>query len=266
MKKLGFIGAGNMAGALVKGIINSGTYKASELFLSDPNKANLENLHKTYGVNITGDNNELIADCETVILAVKPQMAAAVLGGLNYPTKMPLIISIMAGLTTAKLESLLPANTRVVRSMPNTPALVQKGATGICAGKYATAEDMKTAEAIFAATGLVVSVNESQIDAVCGVSGSGPAYFFMIIEALSDAGVKAGLPREVSLKLAAQTAEGAAKMILDMGKHPSELKDMVTSPGGTTIAALSVLEDYGLRAALISAVDAAVQRSKELAD
>jgi pyrroline-5-carboxylate reductase len=187
-----------------------------------------------------------------------------VLQKLKIPSPAPLFISIMAGVSTYKLESYLPAQARVIRTMPNAPALIRKGCTAICGGKYATDKDIDEAKKIFDCVGSAIKVKEELMDAVVGISGSGPAYFYMIIEALGDAGVKVGLSREQALSLAANTAFGAAAMVLETQKHPAMLKDMVTSPNGTTIEALSVLEAHGVRAAFIEAVEAAVERSREL--
>ncbi|MDR2883586.1 MAG: pyrroline-5-carboxylate reductase [Deferribacteraceae bacterium] len=255
---LGFIGAGNMAQAIVKGILKSGFYPASDIIMSATSERTID------GVRVTTNNDEVIALSDTVIISVKPQMAAAVLSKLKVSTPSPLFISVMAGLTTDKVESFFSNKICLVRAMPNTPAQVQMGCTVLSKGTHADDEDMTMATRIFECVGTVTVVKEGLIDAASAISGCGPAYFYMIIEALSDAGVKAGLPRKEALKLATQTALGSAQMIIDSGKHPAELKDMVTSPAGTTIAALSVLEDYSVRAAFINAVEAAVERSKEL--
>jgi len=196
---------------------------------------------------------------------VKPQILPAVLAEVA-PALKPgaLLISVAAGVPVAVIERLVPAGTRVVRTMPNTPALVGAGATAIAAGGHATAADLEVAKRLFDAVGMTVILDEEQLDAVTGLSGSGPAYVFLIIEALSDAGVKMGLSRYNALALAAQTVHGAAKLLIETGEHPGRLKDMVTSPGGTAIAGIATLEAGGLRTTLINAVEAATSRSREL--
>jgi pyrroline-5-carboxylate reductase len=262
---LGIIGAGNMANALVKGILDSGLYGASDIMMSDPNEKATKSAAENYGVKVTNSNDEVAEFGDIIILAVKPQIGVHVLRDLKISGAAPLFISVMAGVSTFELEfSRQDHIIRLIRAMPNAPALIRKGCTAICSGKHATAKDIAVAEKIFECVGSVIKVDEYLMDAVVGVSGSGPAYFYMVIEALSDAGVKAGLSREQALFLAANTAWGAAAMVLETQKHPAELKDMVTSPAGTTIEALAVLEKHGVKAAFIEAVDAAVRRSKEL--
>ena len=217
---------------------------------------------------LTGDNLDAARQAGIIILAIKPQVAAAVLTALEPAmTSDKLIISIMAGISTGFIEGRLTnvKDVRVVRAMPNTPALVQSAATAVCPGKNATGQDLETAREIFSLVGAVVSVTEKQMDAVTGLSGSGPAYVFTFIEALSDAGVKNGLQRDVALRLAVQTVLGAARMLAETSEHPAQLRDKVTSPGGTTIAALYALEKEGFRGVIMGAVDAACGRSRELA-
>ncbi|MDR2870262.1 MAG: pyrroline-5-carboxylate reductase [Deferribacteraceae bacterium] len=262
--KIGFIGAGNMATAIAKGMIGSGGYAAADIIMSDPAEDKLAVLSRDLGVKTTTDNSVIVATCDLVILAVKPQMAAAALHRLT-PTPTTLFVSILAGISTQSLAAMLPPNTRIVRVMPNTPLLVSQGMSALCAGEYATDDDMAAVKAIFDCAGKTVLVNESQIDAIGAISGCGPAYFFMILEALSDAGVRAGLPRPLALELATQTAIGSAVMVAETGKHPAALKDMVTSPAGTTIEAVNVLESYAVRAAFMEAVDAAIEKTKRLA-
>ena len=268
-KKIGFVGGGNMAEALVKGLIASSFIEAKNIFVSDPIPGRLEYIHNNYKVKTTSDNGELVQTSDILILAVKPQLTQNVLEGFsNLVDENKLVISVIAGLSVNYIESILDAGNKkkisVVRTMPNTPALVQEGATAICGNDRVSKTDMEVAHRIFEAIGQTVDVEEAQIDAVTGLSGSGPAYIFMIIEALSDAGVKVGLSREVSTTLTIQTVFGSAKLARDSGKHPSELKSMVTSPGGTTISGLHKLEEGGLRAALMNAVESATHRSKEL--
>ncbi|KAA0257316.1 pyrroline-5-carboxylate reductase [Deferribacter autotrophicus] len=265
-KKIGFIGAGNMATALIKGILKSGLVPPEDIYASDINIEKLDALRNEYGINtIFKDNVKLVSNVDIVVLAVKPQIIDRILKEIDHAVdESKLIISIAAGISTDYIERTVGKELRVIRSMPNTPALVLQGATAICSGIHATEEDIKLAYEIFKAVGLVVIVDETQLDAVTGLSGSGPAYIFMIIEALSDAGVKMGLSREVALKLSAQTVLGSAKLLLETGMHPGRLKDMVTSPGGTAIAGLHTLEQGGLRTTLINAVEAATNRSIEL--
>jgi pyrroline-5-carboxylate reductase len=251
-----------MANAIVKAVLGNGLYKASEIMMTDPGEARLEMLKNALGVNVSTDNAEALK-AETVILAIKPQMAEKVLPKLkaqNYP----LFISVLAGTSIAKLEKLLPAGSRVLRTVPNTPAMVGAGITALCGGTEATEGDMQTGLNIFKTAGEAFVTEESKINAISAISGSGPAYIFMVIEALSDAGVKLGLPRDLAMKLAAATAHGAGKMALAEHAHPALLKDQVTSPGGTTIEALAVLEGHGMRAAFINAVQAAFDRAEEM--
>ena len=264
-KKIAFLGGGNMAEALVKGILAAGAAKAGQVFMTDISADRLEYLKKTYGIITQKSNKDAASQAEVILLCVKPQVIDQVLEEIATAVdSSKLVISIAAGITLARIEKTLTANPRVVRVMPNTPALVQAGATALAAGKTATPADVAIARQIFGAVGRAVVVEEKLMDAVTGLSGSGPAYVFMIIDALSDAGVKAGLPRQLALELAAQTVYGSAKMVLETGEHPGKLRDMVTSPGGTTIEGLHALEKGKLRATLMNAVEAATARSKEL--
>lgn len=266
MLKIGFIGSGMMASALMDGLIAKNVTKAECITCSDvwepARKAASEK-----GFHATESNQEVCeASSDAVILAVKPNcvdQACKDVASTNKDKSNPLIISIAAGVTLETLESSLPGR-RVVRVMPNTPCLVGEAACGFALGSLATEEDRLLVKTILDAVGIALEVNESLLDAVTGLSGSGPAYVFMFIEALSDGGVRAGLPRNVATQLAAQTVKGAAEMVLSTGKHPGLLKDAVTSPGGTTIAGVEALEQGGLRPAAISAVKAATKRSMQL--
>jgi pyrroline-5-carboxylate reductase len=264
-KHIAFLGGGNMAEAIIKGLLRENS--AASLMVAEISVERRTYLAKAYpGIRVVENSAQATAWGDVVILAVKPQQAASVLSTLEQavgPDK--LIVSIMAGVRTSTIEEALESGTRVVRVMPNTPALVGAGATAICAGRNAAKEDLDSVETIFSRTGLVVRVDEKQMDAVTGLSGSGPAYVFTFIEALSDAGVKNGLTREVSAKLALQTVLGAARMLAETREHPAKLREQVTSPGGTTIAGLHVLENGRFRGTIMDAVDAASQRSKELA-
>ena len=268
-KKLGFIGGGNMAEALVKGLVATPSIEAGNIILSDPVTGRLEYLQNEYSVKTTINNRELVKISDILIIAVKPQVIKGVLAEVaDLLDSNKLIISVVAGLPISFIENILdPAGEKkisVARTMPNTPALVQEGMTAICFSSQVSKLNVEVAHYIFKAIGETVTIDENSIDAVTGLSGSGPAYILMVIEALSDAGVKVGLSREISNKLTMQTVLGTAKLVRDSGKHPGELKDMVTSPGGTTIAGLHKLEAGGLRNTLINAVEAATKRSKEL--
>lgn len=263
--RLAFIGGGNMAEALVRGILAAQRIPPDDVLVTDVRDERLAYLKTTYGVGVSLDNAEAARHAETVILAVKPQVMSRALDDLRkVVADRQLVISIAAGISTATLAEAFLRPVRVIRVMPNTPALVLEGVSALARGTHATPQDLETARGLFEAVGRVVVVDEALMDGVTGLSGSGPAYAFLIIEALADAGVKVGLPRDTAVALAAQTMRGAARMVLETGKHPAELKDMVTSPGGTTIAGLHALEQGAVRAALINAVEAATRRSREL--
>ncbi len=262
---VGFLGAGKMATALAKGFAQGGLIKPGKIIASDRIEAARVAFAKEVGARTAASNLDVLKSATVLILAVKPDQVAEVLKEIRGQfAGSHLLISIAAGVTLARLEAGLGGNARVIRVMPNTPALVGASATAYARGKSATAEDGELAARLFSSVGVVFQVKESLLDAVTGLSGSGPAYVFSIIEALSDGGVAAGLPREVATKLAAQTVFGAAKMVLETGQHPGALKDMVTSPGGTTIEGIHELEKAGLRGALMNAVRAAAEKSKKL--
>ena len=260
--KLGIIGCGKMGTALVQGAIRAGVVAAGDVAGCDPYEKSRADFAKATGAAV-GETPAGLAGSEVILLCTKPADVAAALA--EAASDQPrLVISIAAGVTLASLEAAAPGNFRMIRAMPNTPALVGHGAAAYCLGSRATFEDAVTAQALLGAVGLVVQVPEKLMDAVTGLSGSGPAYIYVVIDALADGGVKAGLPRADALRLAAQTVLGAAAMVLETGEHPAVLKDMVTSPGGTTIAGLAALERHGLRSALIEAVSAATARAAEL--
>jgi len=263
---VGFLGTGNMAEALIRGLIHAGVVGAGQICGSDPRVERCHEMQEKYKIAVGTDNVEVAKKSEILILSVKPQVMSKVLDEVA-PHVHPnaLVISIAAGIPIAAIEGKLP-KARVVRTMPNTPALVGAGATAIAAGGHATQDDLQAAKRIFDSIGLTVILEEAQMDAVTGLSGSGPAYIFLIIEALSDAGVKMGLSRYNALALSAQTVLGSAKLLLETNEHPGRLKDMVTSPGGTAIAGLHTLEQGGLRTTLINAVEAATKRSRELGE
>lgn len=263
-KKIGFIGGGNMAEALIRGLLAGGV-PAADLAVAEPFDERRAFLADRYGVASSADNGSVAAASDVIVLAVKPQTAPAVLAELGAAvTPAKLLVSIMAGIGTEAIEAACPAGARVVRVMPNTPALVLEAASAIAAGSGATGDDLSLARRIFELVGKAWLVEEKLLDAVTGLSGSGPAYVLTFIEALSDAGVKNGLPRDVASGLAAQTVLGTAQLLLETREHPAQLKEKVTSPGGTTIAGLHVLDKDGFRGTVISAVDAATARSKEL--
>jgi pyrroline-5-carboxylate reductase len=264
-KTIGFLGTGNMAEALIKGLIAAGVVEPAQIHGSDPRRERCQDLTARFGIVTTTRNVDVVKAAEIVVLSVKPQILPQVLDEVaQHLPPHALIISIAAGIPVSSIEKRLPKGTRVVRTMPNTPALVGAGATAIAAGGHATPEDLEAAKKIFDAVGMTVLLDEEQLDAVTGLSGSGPAYVFLIIEALSDAGVKMGLSRYNAQALAAQTVLGSAKLLLETHEHPGRLKDMVTSPGGTAIAGIATLEAGGLRTTLINAVEAATRRSQEL--
>jgi pyrroline-5-carboxylate reductase len=264
---IGFIGAGNMAEAMIRGLVRGGHVPANRITASGPRRERLDELARSYGVAITPDNREVARGAGLVVLSVKPQIFDKVLAEVGDQLRPgTLVVSIAAGVDTEAIESAVAEGVRVVRAMPNTPALVGAGAAAIAPGKHASAADLATAKALFDAVGITVVLDETHLDAVTGLSGSGPAYIFLILEALSDAGVKVGLSRRSAQLLAAQTVMGSAKMLLETDEHVGRLKDMVTSPGGTAITGLHTLENGGVRTTLINAVEAATRRSKELGE
>ena len=266
-KKIGFVGAGNMAGALIKGLLLSGTVTPAQILASDVRDERLAELVAEHGIATTRDNAKLAAWADVIVLAVKPQVIDKVIASISKSLRpSTLVISIAAGVPIESLEARLPSDARVIRTMPNTAAIALAGATAIAPGTHASEGDLDVARRLFEATGRVVVLDEILLDAVTGLSGSGPAYVMLIIEALADGGVKVGLHRETALLLAAQTVYGSAKLLLDTGEHPGRLKDMVTSPGGTAIAGLHTLEAGGLRTTLINAVENATRRSIELGE
>ena len=263
--KIGFLGAGKMATALARGFVNAKLVTAKELLAADPFDAARKHFTAETGAKAVATNLEAARAATVLILATKPDQVAAALTEISGAFgKNHLLISIAAGVTLAKLEAVLPTGARIIRVMPNTPALVGAGAAGFALGKNATTADGELAKKLLSAVGIALPVKEGLLDAVTGLSGSGPAYVYQFIEALSDGGVAAGLPRDIATKLAAQTVLGGAKMVLETGQHPGALKDQVTSPGGTTIEGLHALEKGKLRATVISAVRAAAEKSKKL--
>lgn len=262
---IGFVGAGNMAEALIRGLVRGGHIDATQVHASAPRPERRAALQSGYGIVVSASNREVARATSVVVLAVKPQIMDKVLREIRDDVKPgTLVISVAAGVDTETIEAAFGEGVRVVRAMPNTPALVGAGATAISGGREASEADLATARAIFEAVGIVVTLDEYHLDAVTGLSGSGPAYIFLILEAMADAGVKVGLSRRDAQRLAAQTVMGSAKLLLETDEHPGRLKDMVTSPGGTAIAGLHTLEQGGLRTTLINAVETATKRAREL--
>ena len=262
---IGFLGAGSMGEALIRGLLAGKLCEPGSVGASGPRRARMDELAGRYGIRATTDNIALVESSRILVLSTKPQILERVLLEVSQHLQPgALVISIAAGVSTESIESRLRPGTRVVRAMPNTPALVQAAATAIAAGAHATDEDLALARVVFDAVGITVQLDEGQLDAVTGLSGSGPAYIFLISEAMADAGVKVGLSRRNAQLLAAQTVMGSAKLLIDTNGHPGQLKDMVTSPGGTAIAGLHTLEEGGMRTTLINAVESATRRSREL--
>lgn len=263
--KVAVVGTGNMGQALIRGVIEAQLVTPDQVCASDPRSEQRTACQERYGVHTSAVNAEAVRDAAVVVLAVKPQIVDSVLDEIrDVLGSQTVLISIVAGRTSASLEDRLAHRARVVRTMPNVSCLVGAGATAVASGSHATDDDIAMARRIFDAVGMTVVVDESLMDAVTGLSGSGPAYIFMVIEALSDAGVKTGLSRWDAHALACQTVLGAAKLAIETKEHPGRLKDMVCTPGGTTIAAVHELEAGGLRTTLINAVEVATRRSHEL--
>ena len=262
-QKIGFIGCGNMGGAILHGIVASNVVDREQIYVYDVSEAKQEEM-RTIGVHVMADNEQVCVSADIVILAVKPQYMAQTLASTKQALDGKCVISIAAGLSADQIRSMIDAKPRVLRTMPNTPAMVLSGAFALCSDCDLTDVEKQTAEALFAPLGIVEWVPEHLIDAVCGVSGSGPAYVAMFIEAMADAAVADGMPRQQAYTFAAQAVLGSAKMVLETGKHPGELKDMVCSPAGTTIEAVRVLEKEGMRSAVFEAMKACVSKSRGL--
>ncbi len=264
---IAFLGAGNMAEALIRGLLQNGNVPPQRLVATARRAERIQELGTKYGVRALSDNVEACREADVVMLCVKPQAMDKLLVEIAPAIDASkLVVSVAAGVPIAAIERTLGAGARIIRTMPNTPALVGQGACALARGEHATEDDVMVASAIFDAVGISTVVEEALLDAVTGLSGSGPAYVFLVIEALSDAGVKVGLPRYTALRLAAQTVLGSAQLLLQTQGHPGQLKDQVTSPGGTAIAGLHTLEAGGLRTTLINAVEAATRRARELGE
>jgi pyrroline-5-carboxylate reductase len=264
LPSIGFIGAGQMARALAGGFVSAGLVKPENILAADPVAAAGQAFQAAVpGARLVADNASVVSGADIIFLATKPQQIEGAIGELAASVAGRLVVSIAAGVRLAKLATALPG-ARLVRVMPNTPCLVGQSASGYCLGPGATDADGQRVKQLLSAVGLAFEVDETLLDAVTGLSGSGPAFAYVMIEALADGGVRMGLKREVALALAAQTLKGAAQMVLETGEHPAVLKDRVASPGGTTIAGLEALEAGGLRGTLMAAVEAATRRSIEL--
>lgn len=267
VRKLALIGAGKLGEGLLSGLLSSQLIPAKRAVVTVAHQPRADYLAKQYGVKAGTDNRAAVRGAELVLICLKPQQVKGFLHEVKKElSKDALIISAAASVTTGLIERELGHPARVVRSMPNTPCLIRQGMTAIARGKHATDEDVKTAQAIFGSMGRTVVVDEKHMDAITGLSASGPAYVYMIIESLAEGGVKLGLPRELSTELSAQTLLGASSLVLHTGEHPAKLKDMVTTPAGCTIDGLIELEEGGLRVTLIKAVVRAAERARQLVE
>ncbi len=263
--KLGFIGMGNMADAIIGGILEKKMLSAEEIMVSRRDEKKLQEYGKKFNITTTTCNLEVAAKSEIIVLAVKPQFLAQVIEEIAPVVKEEqLIVSIAAGKTMVWMEEQFGTKRKIIRCMPNTPALVGEGATGMCKNELVSEEEMEYMVSLFCSFGKASIVPEHMMDVVVGVSGSAPAYVFLFIEAMADAAVAAGMPRAQAYEFAAQAVLGSAKMVLETGIHPGQLKDMVCSPGGTTIQAVKVLEEQGFRGAVIDAITACIEKSKSL--
>jgi pyrroline-5-carboxylate reductase len=264
MKPIGFIGAGNMAEAIISGLIKKALIKPQGIEVFDIKQERMDHLKSAFGIECAASILELVRSQDTLILAIKPDQISTLLQGIKGSLAGKLIISIAAGVTLKSMLDVLGPQAKIVRVMPNTPALVLQGATVLAASSSCTEQDKEIAKEIFFAVGICLEMDEKFINAVTALSGSGPAFCFLFLEAMCDGAVKAGLPRDVALQLAAATMKGAGAMVLELGKHPGQLKDMVTSPSGTTIEGISVLESKGFRSAVIEAITAAYKRAEAM--
>jgi len=266
-RHVGLVGTGNMGEALIHGLLHGHLCRPDQILCSDTRPERLKAIREKYGVKGTSHNTEVVKQSDIIILAVKPQIMKQVVDEIaKYLDLSKLIISIAAGVPLEAIESCAKKELKLIRVMPNICVSVREGASAIAGGKHTQREDLMLAKTIFDSVGKSLFIEEYLLDAVTGLSGSGPAYIFLIIDALADAGVKVGLSRDDTLILASQTVLGAAKMLIETGEHPGKLKDLVTSPGGTAIAGLHTLEEGGLRTTLINAVEVATQRSKVLGE
>lgn len=262
-KKIGFIGCGNMGGAILFGALESGVLPKENAYVYDINPAMMEKA-ESWGVNLCTNDEDVCVKADIILLAVKPQNAAEALGMCSKALDGKAMMSIVAGVTVERLQNMIDGTPRILRLLPNTPAMVFEGAFAICSDNDFTEEELEIAKAIYGSIGIIEMIPEKLIDAACALNGGGPAFVAMFIEAMADGGVKQGLPRATAYRLAAQTALGTAKMILETGLHPGQIKDMVTSPGGTTIEGCEALERGGMRGAVIDCINKATEKSKKL--
>ncbi|NLY09533.1 MAG: pyrroline-5-carboxylate reductase [Tissierellia bacterium] len=264
-KKIGFIGCGNMAGAMIGGLLKSGLVKCEDIIASASSVKTLENVKKLFDIKVVKDNGSVVNSCDIIFLAVKPNIYEAVIREIkDYNLENKIFISIAAGKTLDFLEKGLGKDAKVLRTMPNTPALAGEGITAICPNRNIDIEELELLKQLIGTFGSVEVIDEKLFDAVVAVSGSSPAYVFMFIEAMADSAVLQGMPRQQAYKFAAQAVLGSAKMVLETGQHPGELKDMVCSPGGTTIEAVAMLEERGFRSAVIEAMRVCGEKSKNM--
>lgn len=262
-KKLGIIGCGNMGGAILYGALESGIIAKENVFVYDINPS-MRDKASDWGVTVSANDAEVCRNADIILLAVKPQQAEDALAMCEDALDNKAMMSIVAGVTTVRLQAMINGTPRILRIMPNTPAMVYEGAFALCSDNNFTKDELASAKSLYETIGIVEMVPEHLIDAVCGLSGGGPAYAAMFIEAMADGGVKQGLPRATAYRLAAQTCLGTSKMILETDLHPGQIKDMVTSPAGTTIEGCEKLETGGMRGAVMECIKAATERSKEL--
>lgn len=265
MKKLGFIGGGNMGSAMIGGILDSGVLTAENIYVADLYQPSLDRVKDKYGVNVTKDNKVVAENCDIIVLSVKPNLYPIVIEGIKDTVKKDvIIITIAPGQKLESVKEMFGKEIKIVRTMPNTPAMVLEGMTAVCPNKLVSEEELQFVEKILQSYSRTERVGEYLMDTVTGVSGSSPAYVYMFIEALADGAVVMGMPRPQAYKFAAQAVLGSAKMVLETGMHPGALKDMVCSPGGTTIAAVAKLEEEGFRSSVIKAVVAAAEKSAQM--
>lgn len=262
-KKIGFIGCGNMGGAILYGALESGVLAKENAYVYDISPTMMEKAEE-WGVNLCTDDEDVCQKSDIILLAVKPQNAAEALEMCKKALDGKAMMSIVAGVTVDRLQNMIDGRPRILRLLPNTPAMVFEGAFAVCSDNDLTEEELEIAKALYSSIGIIEMIPEKLIDAACALNGGGPAFVAMFIEAMADGGVKQGLPRKTAYRLAAQTALGTAKMILEMGIHPGEIKDMVTSPGGTTIEGCEALERGGMRGAVIDCINKAAEKSKRL--
>ena len=263
MKKIGFIGSGNMASAIMGGIIKKGIFEPEQIIASDMYEAARVRVESSLGICVTDDNKEVVKEAEIIVFAVKPQFYASVFEEVKELVREDqIVLTIAPGWTLDKIQSHLAKPHKIVRTMPNTPALVGEGITGVCHNSLVTADDLNRVMEVLGSFGRAEIIGEHLMDTVVSVSGSSPAYVFMMIEAMADAAVADGMPRQQAYTFAAQAVYGSAKMVLETGKHPGELKDMVCSPAGTTIEAVGVLEKKGFRSAIFECMRACVKKAR----